>query len=333
MRSRLIVPTLLSIIVTILLLVLPVFSQTFMRQELMDEHVRREQAEAVAHDQASINAVIPPTCLPAPLPSSPRPPVFTMQAAWFGEQLRFDVWREPCKDNSGLIVPLLRATPLSGTPFVCSPLFTVIQAGIQYNNIRLSNSSTSSSSSFCADLFVPTTLLIAQYSFDPQFDDTQAFQLIYDSDNIYTLSIAAAPPSRQMTLSLNQTAFRTGDTLRVGLGVQNPGLAFIADFYFAVLLPDGVTILFVTRLSPLNGVVTRLDADPRTFRPLLANVQLSQGMDITLTDFFVYFFAGGESPGTYTVFAVLTPPGAFNDGYVDPGDLLVIDARPFGFSP
>jgi hypothetical protein len=183
-RSRLIVPNLLSIIFTILLLALPVFSQTFMRQELMDEHVRREQAEAVAHDQASINATISPTCLPAPLPSSPRPPVFTMQAASFREPLRFDVWREPCKDNSGLIVPLIRATPLSSTPFVCSSAFTVIQAGTQYD-IQLSNSSTSSFSSFCNDLFVPTTFLIAQSSFDPQFDDTQAFQLIFEGDSIW----------------------------------------------------------------------------------------------------------------------------------------------------
>jgi hypothetical protein len=141
------------------------------------------------------------------------------------------------------------------------------------------------------------------------------------------------PPSLEITLSRNQTAFRTGDTLRVGFGARNPDPAFLADFYFGVLLPDGVTVLFVTSLAPLNGVLTRFDGDPRTFRPLLANVQLPQGLDTTLTDFFVYPFAGGEPPGTYTVFAALTPPGAFNDGRVDPGDLLVIDVRPFSFSP
>ena len=193
MRSRSVVSNLLGTVFTVFLLVLPVFSQTSMRQELIDEHVRREQAEALSQDQPHTLTQIPPTCLPAPLPSSPRPPVFTVQAAWFGEQLRFDVWREPCTDNSGRIVPLLRATPVSGTPFVCSSSFTVIQAGIQYR-IRLSNSSASSSSSFCGDLFVPATFLIAQFSFDPQFDDTQAFQLIYQSDNIYRLDIPPAPP-------------------------------------------------------------------------------------------------------------------------------------------
>ena len=100
-----------------------------------------------------------------------------------------------------------------------------------------------------------------------------------------------------------------------------------------MLLPDGVSALFVTSLSPLNGMVRRLDADARTFPPLLANVQLPQGLDTTLTDFLMYPFAGGESPGTYTVFAVLTPPGAFNDGRIDAGDPLVIDVRPFVFTP
>jgi hypothetical protein len=136
-----------------------------------------------------------------------------------------------------------------------------------------------------------------------------------------------------LTLSLNQSAFRSGNTLRVGLRAQNPGVPVNADFYFGVLLPDGVTALFVTSLSPLNGVVTRLDADPSTFRPLLPDVQLAQGLDVTFTDFFVYTFADGEPAGTYAAFAFFTPPGAFNDGLVDAGDLLVIDARPFGFNP
>jgi hypothetical protein len=136
-----------------------------------------------------------------------------------------------------------------------------------------------------------------------------------------------------LTLSLNQSVFRSGNTLRVGLRAQNPGVPVNADFYFGILLPDGVTALFVTSLSPLNGVVTRLDADPRTFRPLLANVQLPQGFDTTFTDFFVYTFAGGEPAGTYAAFTFFTLPGAFNDGRVNPGDVLVIDVRPFAFSP
>ena len=73
--------------------------------------------------------------------------------------------------------------------------------------------------------------------------------------------------SLPLTLSINQSLFRSGNTLRVGLRAQNPGVTVNVDFYFGVLLPDGVNMLFVTSLSPLNGVVARLDADPRTFPP------------------------------------------------------------------
>jgi hypothetical protein len=168
MRSRLVMSNLLSIMFIVIFLVPLAFSQTSV-------------------------ALISPTCLPTPLPSSSRPPVFTMQTVRFGEQLHFDVWREPCKDNPAITVPLLRATPLSASPFVCSSLFTVIQAGIQYD-IRLSSSSTSSFDSFCGDLFVPTTFLIAQHSFDPQFDDSEAFQLVFQGDRDYTLNVDAARP-------------------------------------------------------------------------------------------------------------------------------------------
>ena len=56
---------------------------------------------------------------------------------------------------------------------------------------------------------------------------------------------------------------------------------------------------------------------------LSPNVQLAQSLDVTLTDFFVYTFTGGEPTGTYAAIALFTPPGAFDDGRVDgrpPGD-------------
>jgi hypothetical protein len=60
-----------------------------------------------------------------------------------------------------------------------------------------------------------------------------------------------------------------------------------------------------------------LDADAQTLRPLVANVQLSQGFDVTLQDLLQYTFTGGETPGTYRVVAALTSPGAFGDGHID----------------
>lgn len=142
-------------------------------------------------------------------------------------------------------------------------------------------------------------------------------------------AVNAAPP--RLVLSLNQPLFRPGETLRVGLRAQNPGGAVSVDFYFGLLLPDGVTVLFFNSLG--GGVVTRLDADPRTFPPMLANATLPPGVEGTINDFFVYTFSGGEPPGVYIFFAILTPPGAFADGLVNGSDLLTLPVAPFNFSP
>jgi hypothetical protein len=136
-----------------------------------------------------------------------------------------------------------------------------------------------------------------------------------------------------LTLGMKQATFRVGETLRVALGIHHPGPTVTADAYLGVLLPDGVTVLFVTRLAPLDGVVTRLDADPRTFAPLAACFEFPPGEETTVEDFFVYTFTGGESSGSYTIFTLLTPPGAFADGQVDTGDLLGLTLQPFTVSP
>jgi hypothetical protein len=136
-----------------------------------------------------------------------------------------------------------------------------------------------------------------------------------------------------VTLGLNQATVCPGHTLRVGLGIHTPGPTVTADTYFGILLPDGGTVLFITRLAPLDGVVTRLDADPRTFVPLAASYDFLSGEEVTVEDFFVYPVTGGESPGSYTIFTLLTPPGAFADGQVDAGDLLGLTRQSFTVSP
>jgi parallel beta-helix repeat protein len=136
-----------------------------------------------------------------------------------------------------------------------------------------------------------------------------------------------------LTLGLNRDTFHAGEILRVGLGARNPGPTVTADFYFGFILPDGVTVLFVTRLAPLDGVLTRLDADPRTFRPFTAALEVPQGFEATVADFLVYAFSGGELLGRYTLLTLLTPAGAFADGQVDAGDILAQTLQPFTVSP
>ncbi|MBI3329121.1 MAG: hypothetical protein HYZ81_20755 [Nitrospinae bacterium] len=143
-------------------------------------------------------------------------------------------------------------------------------------------------------------------------------------------STAEAAPS--LSVTLNQPSFKAGETLRVGLMAQNPGSVVMADFYLGILLPDGVTVFFFTSLSPLDGVVSRLDASPQTFKALLTNISIPQGMDATLNDVFVYIFSGKEPLGTFHVFTALAAPGSLSDGRSDPGDILTLDTKAFSFS-
>ena len=119
----------------------------------------------------------------------------------------------------------------------------------------------------------------------------------------------------------------------MALEIQNLMPAFNADLYFGALLPDGVTVFFFTSLSPLNGVLTRVDANPQSFPPLTPSMFIPQGLDIMLNDIFVYTFSGSEPAGTYVFFAFLTPPSAFIDSTIDPGDFLALDVQAFTFSP
>jgi hypothetical protein len=139
-----------------------------------------------------------------------------------------------------------------------------------------------------------------------------------------------------LTLSLNQDLLHPGDTLRIKLGISAPRSSVTADAYLGFLLPDGVTVFFVTSLEPLDGVVTRLDADPWTFASLAAAYVFPAGqgrLAALAADFVVYPLTGEESPGSYALFTLLTRPGAFADGRIDPGDLLGLTRQSFTVSP
>lgn len=139
--------------------------------------------------------------------------------------------------------------------------------------------------------------------------------------------------SSTLILSLNQTILHSGSALHVGLTAENPMPVFNADFYFGFLLPDGVTICFMTSLSPLVGQCLPLSASPRTFPSLAANFQVPQGLNLRLPDLLVFTFGGGEPQGTYFAFAVLTPAGAFGDGSIDPADIIASSVQALTFGP
>ena len=58
------------------------------------------------------------------------------------------------------------------------------------------------------------------------------------------------------------------------------------DFYLGRLVPDGVTVFFITSLSPLSGVTVKT-SEPEKFQPLVRNAEIQQGLDVTIVDAFV----------------------------------------------
>jgi hypothetical protein len=137
-----------------------------------------------------------------------------------------------------------------------------------------------------------------------------------------------SPPS--LALRLNHTQFSgAGHTLVATLRAEHQGPDLLADFYFGIVLPDGMTIVCVVGD---RFVVTRMDANPSTLRPWVPNAPIEQGLNLTY-DFWHYTFQGSEPPGAYAAFLMLTTPGAFQDGRIDEGDILTIDWQAFQFVP
>jgi hypothetical protein len=119
------------------------------------------------------------------------------------------------------------------------------------------------------------------------------------------------PGGTFVVLDLNQTDFGPGDTLRARLRVTNGAPTRSIDFYLGRLLPDGVTVFFITSLSPLAGVTAKT-SEPEKFQPLVRNAEIQQGLDVTIVDALVITlppdFPGGDS----LLFAGITVAGTQN---------------------
>lgn len=136
-----------------------------------------------------------------------------------------------------------------------------------------------------------------------------------------------------LTLTVNQTSFQAGQTLRVGLSAANDGPAVAVDLYVLVRLPDGVSAVFLASLAPPAFASTLLSGDPRTFAAAVRNVTLPPGFQTALDPLFTYAFTGTEPPGQYVITVALTRAGALADGVIGPGDILVLTTSQFTVGP
>jgi hypothetical protein len=124
-----------------------------------------------------------------------------------------------------------------------------------------------------------------------------------------TIPRLVRPPAGTFVgLDLNETDFGPGDTFRARLRVTNGGPARPVDFYFGYLAPDGVTVTFITSLSPLAGVSVKI-SEPDKFQPLVRNTEMQQRLDLTMPDILVVTASPDFPEGQSLLFAAITAAG------------------------
>jgi uncharacterized repeat protein (TIGR01451 family) len=134
---------------------------------------------------------------------------------------------------------------------------------------------------------------------------------------------SAGAPELRLSVSVDQPAFTTGQTLTATLTLENPGAAIVADFYLGVVLPDGETIAFLTS----GGVVAfGRRSDPTSFRPVAAGAPVPTGFAMDAPLLLRYTWTGTEPTGTYVVFWL-----ALQSGRRESDAILALGSAPFTF--
>ena len=134
-------------------------------------------------------------CLPTPA-ATPVPPVVAENVSWgFGspsDRLRFEIWRQPCLDGSGVAL-LLRASPLSPGPgYFCDDNLAVLQGSHQFDTVQAKD--VQNVSGYCNGLYIPKTFLLqVEPSGGVLFDEARAFTLVgVDSPQSFQIAVPAA---------------------------------------------------------------------------------------------------------------------------------------------
>jgi photosystem II stability/assembly factor-like uncharacterized protein len=184
-----------------------------------------------------------------------------------------------------------------------------------------------------------TTLDVNSLAIDPAHPTT--FYAGTQGDGVFQIR-QPIPTSVAATLSLPSLSVHAGDSLVVNLTASNLGPAGFLDVFFGLLLPaatgpalgcPGDAVAFMADAFT-HVVVSCLSSPPQGFPPLFKGIALTANMPLTaFPGFFVRALPPGLAPGAYTVFLVVTPPGAFLDGTIDSEDLVAVASTGFTLVP
>ena len=144
----------------------------------------------------------------------------------------------------------------------------------------------------------------------------------------YVLELPSHKPLSS-ALSTDKAQYATGQTLRLSLALQNPGIPTQADLYLLALKPDGQSLVAYSSTGAHPGVASQ----PASWAALSANLDLTAPFSITRPSFLTLTWNGSEPPGTYTFVWLITERGTLADGKLDSADVWNSSAATVTFTP
>jgi hypothetical protein len=135
-------------------------------------------------------------------------------------------------------------------------------------------------------------------------------------------------------LTLNRETVEVGEDVQADVSIVNSCSARVVDVYVVILLPQtaapivgcspGILPLAFVASGGSSFAVRCASASVATFPPYAANMTIPAGINVTVHDVLGFTWPAGAPLGIYTLAIVATPPGAFQDGMLDPADILAI---------
>jgi hypothetical protein len=184
-----------------------------------------------------------PTCLPGGFPATPTPPVISVTGYYFDESFYVDVWRVPCQDASGEVAVLLRVTPITPSPWVCSINFDFVQGGEHIDGRLLLPGS---DAGFCGDVSEATTFSHERV-LGPPLDNKAAFTVVIDPVTASRQPIQLEVPAyaSQLGMAVVSTGCgpcSAGQLAQFHLRVENPGPPVTVELKTGIRLPGGAAV-------------------------------------------------------------------------------------------
>ena len=104
----------------------------------------------------------------------------------------------------------------------------------------------------------------------------------------------AAVDTLALSVVVNQRSFAVGQTVKVSIGLIDPGLPLNVDFYLGVIRPDGLFEFFTP-----GGLVI---APASSVQPVATGIPLTSPFAVPVPNIYTHQFTAGDPHGTYTFF-------------------------------